>query len=151
MSVHLVFNSRKNVSVIIGVTSSLVFSTCKNNVIVIIAVSSSLVFNSRKNNVRVIIAVSSSLVFNSRKNNVIVIKLSVHLLSSVGLNTCNNIVRVIITVTCLGLNTTTPLEFVNVENYNGLFLSLNSQISGAVCKSRWPSWDFRPNEPYEFP
>ena len=34
--------------------------------------------------------------------------------------------------------------------FSGLWKGLCKQSSGAVRKSRWPSWAFRPNEPYGF-
>ena len=34
--------------------------------------------------------------------------------------------------------------------YNALLVSVADQSSGAVSKSRWPSWAVRPNEPPGF-
>ena len=42
------------------------------------------------------------------------------------------------------------LASVDVKQYGQGLTCCRGQSSGAARKSRWPSWAFRPNEPYGF-
>ena len=51
---------------------------------------------------------------------------------------------------CWGL-TSTPRIHMRDNHFSSVLLYVHSlQTSGTVCYSRWPSWAFRPNEPYGF-
>ena len=43
-----------------------------------------------------------------------------------------------------------PFSFWLAESFHGPKWARHVQSSGAVSKSRWPTWAFRPNEPYGF-